>query len=162
LAAVYGPWEGWLPAFDVAAGRQSGEAIKKGMALLQQGHDTGHHHLIEEAIVELKELRSADPFEEQTLRWWEIALRYHAEMYVLFYLVLGQEELLASRARQGSDPDLVAVTEQIREGLAIRLDALEADTRAWLKKNEWSNIEEYLDERIQGLRRVASRVPAIR
>lgn len=161
LAAVYGPWEGWLPAFDAAADRPLSEVIKKGMALLQQGHDTGYHHLIEGAIAELKELHSSDSFEEQTLRWWELALRYYAEMYVLFYRVLGQEDLLASRAWQGKDPDLVTVTEQIREGLSVRLDALEADIHAWLTKNEWSDIEEYLDERIRGLRRVASRVPDI-
>ncbi|MBE2202978.1 MAG: family 20 glycosylhydrolase [Chthoniobacterales bacterium] len=162
LAAVYGPWEGWLPAFDAVIARESSDAIMRGMTLLQRGHDTGHHQQIEEAGAEMKNLHSSDPFEEQALRWWEIALRYYAELHVLFYRVLGQEELYGARFWQGADPDLVVVSEQVHDGLVQRLTSLEVDVRDWLKKNEWSDAEEFLEERIRSLRRVAMRVPSLR
>ncbi len=156
LAPLYGPWEGWLPAFEIAANpwKPLSAPIQAGMALLEQGMNTGQHHQIEEASLQLHDLHSEEPFEEQALRWWKLSLRYYAELHVLLYRVLGNEELRTAIAYQGPDPDLVSGMDAVRNHLVVRLDSLEKDVRSYLQDNQWSDWEEYMEGRVGILRSV--------
>lgn len=157
LAPLYGPWAGWLPAFEVAVNPDItlSPCIQTGLEIFHRGISSGIHAVIEQTVGELHALHSEYSLEEAALRWWELSLRYHAEVYVLLYHTLGRQEIQRTSRFQGVDPDLFTVTAQVRTLLCQNLSILEKDIRAYLEKHQWSDIDEYLDGHIETIRHVA-------
>lgn len=163
LSPLYGPWEVCLPGFEIAGDpdKALSPTMQAGMALLEQGLSETQHHLVEKAYLKMHEMHSEDPFEEQTLRWWELALRHYAELHVVEYYTLGTEELRNAIAYHGADPDLVREMSEGLDMLHDRIDLLEKDIRSFLEENQWSDIEEFLGGKIGSLRRSLQGCPRI-
>lgn len=163
LAPLYGPWEDSLPAFEIAGkpDKPISATLDAGMALLEQGLSEREHHPVEQAYLRMQDMHSDDPFEEQTLRWWELALRHYAELFVIKHYTYGNEELRNAISHHGADPDLVLEMSEGRGKLNTRIDILEADIQRFLKENQWSDCEEFLGGKIGALRRVLDGSPEI-
>jgi len=156
LGPIYGPWEAWLPAFQVAGkpDHSFSSPFRNGMKLLKEGFSTTDYDRIESVIHQLRDVGSEDSFEEAALRWWEFSLRHHAELCVVQYYTMGRETMRSGFAFQGKDDDLLFEIESNVEKLLGRIDILEEEVSRKLAEWEWSDREEYLDSRFGALRRV--------
>lgn len=162
LMPLYGPWEGWLPAF-IAAGRRGAAispALAAGMDLLQRTrHPTGSK-ATREAAAAMADLSSDDPLERQALRWWEIALRHRHELWWAERpLTIGYEGLLAVQRHVGLDPDIIQLRRGERAGVIERLGVLAADIRAFCRDNRWSDADELVESRVDNVIRHLQRRP---
>jgi len=153
LSALYGPWEGWLPAFQVAGrkGRNLSSAMEQGMALLSQGLNSNNYEDLERYVAQLQELSAEPDLEKRALKWWELALRYHAELLIGQYYSLHTLSLRASNSWMGEDPDLTFESSEILRKLRERLQLIQDEVKEFLTLQEWSNGEEYLESRFGGL-----------
>jgi len=153
LSPLYGPWEGWLPAFQVAGrkGRNLSSSMEQGMALLSQGLKSNKYEDIEELVAQLMGLTTDEDREKRALKWWELALRYHAELLIVQYYSLYALSLRASSAWMGEDPDLTFELREILQKLRERLQLIQDEVKEFLTLQEWSNGEEYLESRFGGL-----------
>jgi|GEM_PF-1237488 len=156
LGPIYGPWEAWLPAFQVAGqpDQPLSPPIQKGMTLLKEGFSTTSYDQIESVRHQLRELHSEDSLEEAALRWWEFSLRHHAELGVVQYYTMGRETMRSAFAYLGEDENLLFDVEDNVEKLLGRIDVLEKEVSRQLAEWEWSDREEYLDSRFGAVRRV--------
>lgn len=153
LAPLYGPWEGWLPAFLVAArkGRNLSAAMEQGMALLSEGLASNKYEDLEKWVAQLRGLSTDECLEKRALKWWELALRYHAELLIVQYYSLHTLSLRASISWMGEDPDLTGESREILRKLRERLQQIQDEVKEFLTLHEWSDGEEYLENRFGGL-----------
>lgn len=153
LAPLYGPWEGWLPAFELAANfeKKPSRPMELGLKILHEGINSGVHEVIERCAFELSQVHSEDCFEQAALKWWEFSLRYYAEVHVFLYAFLGGWALQITAGFQGCDLNLEAISKEVESLLKKKLTALKRDIRKFLSKYEWSDIDEYLEGRIGSL-----------
>ena len=153
LSPLYGPWEGWLPAFQ-AAGRKArnlSSAMEQGMSLLSQGLNSNNYEDLERYVAQLQELSAEPDLEARALKWWELALRYHAELLIGQYYSLHTLSLRASNSWMGEDPDLTFESSEILRKLRERLQQIQDEVKEFFTLHEWSNGEEYLESRFGGL-----------
>lgn len=149
LSATYGPWEGWLPAFQIAGmeNRPLSPVMEKGLILLSAGLKSNRYEDLEEVVSQWKHLRSEDEFEQRALKWWELALRHHAELLIVQYYCLSTLAQRASAGRMGEDSDLSFEQEEILRKLRERLGLLGDEVKEFLQQNEWSDAEHFCQER---------------
>lgn len=163
LAPLYGPWEGWLPAFQVAGRKERGlsSAMEQGMTLLSQGLKSNKYEDIEALVAQLMELTAEPDIEKRALKWWELALRYHAELLIVQYYSLYALSLRVSTAWMGEDPDLTFESREILRKLRERLEQIQDEVKEFLTRQEWSDGEEYLESRFGGLEAALAAVEQI-
>ncbi len=156
LSPLYGPWEGWLPAFLAAgSGKQPwGESLSAGLTIWGQTHGKKDYSSLHEAANEMAALTSEDLFEEQALRWWELSLRYEAEWEAFRYHDSERQAMLATMAHVGQDDNLLEIDRDGWQQLRQRLDLLKQAVRTYLLRNQWSDIDEYIDSRFAAMARV--------
>ncbi len=157
LSPMYGPWEGWLPSFQLAGqpGTELSHPMRAGLALLNKGMQTHVHAVAEQASLDIREVHSANDWEEQALRWWELTLRHYTLIMVVHYRSIGYQSILSAMKHQGHDPLLAAESDHGRRMLLNDLNTLSSDMAQWLKRNEWSDTQEFLDSRLGNLAHVA-------
>lgn len=157
LSPVYGPWEGWLPGFELATapGHTFSLPLVEGMAVLKRGMNTHEYEVVETAWKQMAALHSEDVFEERTLRWWEIALRHHTLVMVTVYRSIAFESLNASMKHMGTDQLLSEEASVGRAQLASDLDALEQTIRQYMTHYTQAEVDELIDSRLGNLRLVA-------
>lgn len=157
LSPAYGPWEGWLPAFELAPnpGHISSPPMQEGLSILRRGMKTHDYDVVEQARKEMDALHSGDAFEEQALRWWGITLRHHELVMVTQYRSVGFESLNASMKHLGTDLLLSEEARVGRANLAVDLDALEKTIRQYMTSYLSAELDEFIDSRIGNLRYVA-------
>jgi hypothetical protein len=154
LSPLYGPWEGWLPAF-LAAGsgkREWSDSLHAGITIWEQASDKKDYNRQNQAADEMAKLVSADPLEEQALRWWELALRYEAEWAAFHYHYTEHHAMMGTKAHVGADDNLLEIDRDGWRQLRQRLDLLQQEIRSFLQRNQWSDIDEYMDSRFNGMR----------
>jgi hypothetical protein len=154
LAPLYGPWEGWLPAFLAAGhGEISGsDELQSGLAIWQQHRAKKDYHEQLKAAQQIAQLASHDPLETQALHWWALALRYEAEWDAFVYHYSEQEALSATMAHVGRDDNLLEINREAWRQFDQRTEQLKQEMRLFLEANQWSDIEEYIDSRFRAMR----------
>jgi hypothetical protein len=160
LAPLYGPWEGWLPAFLAAGepGVEFSSELEEGLACLREGLST-EALSVAAAFRRLGGVRSVDPWEEQALRWWELSLRHRLELCAVEGVTFGREALRPTFARRGVDANIMAEQVAGESAFSNRLNTLEHEVAEWLSRNQWSDAAEYLESRFGNLRHVLAGQP---
>lgn len=153
LAPLYGPWDGWLPGFMIAGnpGEKLSAVLQRGWDLLEEGLACPGYECVDRTLGELQKLHSEDDFEERALRWWEFALRHHGELYMVEHVVLGYEAIRATSNFMGSDPQLIADLDEALKQCRTRIRKLGEDVEGFLRANEWTDIDEYIEGRFESL-----------
>jgi hypothetical protein len=155
LLPVFGPWEGWIPAF-IKAGRADAElshAMRRGMEIVDSAMAARTFSPTLAGVAELNDLKTDDPFERQALRWWQLALRHRHELWwVNDALGVTCHQWRAVRDHVGFDPALADLKKQERAGVLTNLDAIEKDVRAFFADNQVSDVEEYVASNIASVR----------
>jgi hypothetical protein len=154
LRQVYGPWEGWLPVF-LAAGdpeRWAAHPFGEVVPLL----DTVVSGPTDPNVAEFREAAAAvkpgNRFEEEALRWWELAVKYEELRHGIPNMALMHPGYAVVRRHVGLTPGLTAESREQRRWLSSRLDTWEEEVRAFWQDAELTDVEEYLGSRLDGLR----------
>ncbi|MBA3684139.1 MAG: family 20 glycosylhydrolase [Planctomycetes bacterium] len=156
LLPLYGPWEGWLPAFIAAGDPQAklGAAMTAAIEHVDAGLSAVLFQPVLKAAAAIRELRSDDPFERQALRWWDIALRHRHELWWAEKpLGIGSLSMEAMRGHVGVDPDITALKQQERRTCLANLAGLEDEIRAFWRDNQLSDEAELLATHLDSVRR---------
>ena len=154
LSPLYGPWEGWLPGF-IAAGTPNAtlsDAMTKAMPCLARGLNTRSLSQIREASEAIGAISSDDPFEQQALRWWNLALRHRGALWwAEGPLTMGYAAQCATARHVGVDPELRAVRRAEYDSTRQTLLGLADEIRSFGEDNQWSDIPEFINSRIDNV-----------
>lgn len=156
LLPLFGPWEGWVPAFIKAgdANAKLSDAMARGVELVDAAMASRTFQPMLSAIAELDAMKPADPFEREAIRWWKLALRYQHELWwVTNALVITTHQWRAVREHVGFDPALADLKAQERAQVLTNLDELEKDVRAYFADNRVSDAEEFVAANIDSVRK---------
>ena len=176
LRTIYGPWDGWLPAFIAAGDAASWQRhVLEGLVEpLDRAMSAPEWVDLTDTIDRLESTPSDDPLVGHCLRWWALALR-HRQLFwatvehTIGYLGLeageayrGQTGFLLTLLRSGADSGLpVGPVRTMFGGLAhvqAALDSWEDDARAFWRDRGLSDADEYFASRVGNLRCLLERV----
>lgn len=164
LRPIYGPWEGWLPAF-LAAGNSKTWKQHKLEPLVEAFDSAMNSPSVEEAnalIARLEKIEDEDLMVRDCISWWILSLRHLRLLHGAVDVVIGYAAHDAVRSTLGIDPE----RDRIR---AERLSQLRKDTTAWrtcadqwLDERGYSDRDEYLATKLNGIERcIASAEKAV-
>ena len=156
LGPLYGPWQGWSPAY-VAAGRPDAwvnHDLKPFLAKVDAAMESGMPEACEAASGELPDGAVGDERACETLRWWRLALSHRALLGRIVRQSMLAGNHLSVRAHVGLDPHDAQALGDAAHRLDDDLRRLEREIRSAWREWELSDEDEYVAGRIEPLRRI--------
>ena len=176
LRPMYGPWDGWLPAF-IAAGnaeRWPGHVLQDLIEPLDKAMIAPEWIDLTGTIERIGSTGSDDSVVGHCLRWWTLALRHRQLFWATVEHTLGYLGLEAGEPYRGApDKFLTLLQRGTQSGVPMGpvrtligdlpnlrglFDGWERDVRAFWLERELSDVDEYLASRLGNLREALTRV----
>jgi hypothetical protein len=149
LTTLYGPWEGWWPAFLAAAEPQAlaGHELHAWVPRF----DAALKGAIKDAVTladELSQARFADELADACRRWWVIALQWRE----LLELAAGNGRtfamLAATHRRIGVDPHYINHRRAAHQRVLDRAAQWEQAVREFFDQRQLSDVDEFVESRL--------------
>ncbi len=155
LRPLYGPWEGWLPGWLAAANPEAWRTHRlAGLASeVDRAMQAPEWQFPEDLIERLGEIAEDDPMVRSCLEWWALTLRHRKLLHDVMEVAIRHAAYDAVEPRLGLDPDDVAIRADFRRQRVDRVEVWGRDAAAWLSRHGYSDIDEYVDTKVSGLRR---------
>lgn len=154
MRPIYGPWEGWLPAF-IAAGdpaRWQDHPLAPWIEPLDAGIRVNDFTQIEAARDELARATLDDPLHQRCVDWWRLALdqrwAYREAMQNTFLL----RSHLQPAPYMGLDTHMVQRLGRERRAILEAVDQWEAAARDYWRESRLTDEEEFIATRAGLLR----------
>lgn len=153
LRPIYGPWEGWLPAFIAAADpdvwarhplRSLCEEVDQAMIAPEWVDSLP-------LINRLENFADGDPIVCDCVSWWALALRHRRLLQDAIDTVLGHTAHDAVATYKGVDPEKAAARVKAVTRCQTDAAAWRADAEAWLTQRNYSDREEFLATKLDGI-----------
>lgn len=156
LSYLYGPWEGWLPAFIAAANPMAWEKcpLKPHLPKLDAALTTTDTRTIRSAVEHFKTLTVDDPWQQQALNWWRLSLDYALIRQLCMHNTAGYRGLQAASVGRAIHWDQLLVFRRQRRELLQMIDVWEAQVRDYWQTNRLSDLDEYIRLRLSGFRQM--------
>lgn len=149
LRPIYGPWEGWLPAF-IAAGnpeRWESHPLREAMEIMDRGMDVNDKTHVASSRQALESIRMDDPLHQRVLDWWKLSLDHRSAMEGTIQCSYLMQCYLQATPYIGLDNSMPVRFGSRRDELHEEVDAWEKKARAFLHDAGWSDIDEYIASR---------------
>ncbi len=154
IQPIYGPWEGWLPAF-IAAGdpkRWEGHALAAPMAALDRGMQPNSFEHLESAGEALAQVRMDDGLSQRAVQWWRLALAHRKACWDVVRNDARLRTLLRSAPYVGLDTHLLQRFAGSRQSIAEAITAWEQQARQFWQEAALSDMDEFMDSCAGALR----------
>ncbi len=155
LHPIYGPWEGWLPAFMVAADVKAWQAhpLNKLSAQMDQAMIAPEWSDLGPLIGQLESAKFNDAMLDDCLSWWVLALAHRRLLHHAVDAVIRHPAYDAVARFRGISPDSLDC--RANDKSRARDEALEWKETCdhWLKKRGYSDSSEYLATKLDGVLR---------
>lgn len=155
LMPMYGPWEGYWPAFLAAADQmeQTPGPLIEGLKFMD---DAGSGVLAPgKALKEIERLASTSELDEwaaSALRWWQLTLKHRVLLAEFQTLLLRPRAIEAAGHFVGRDEPVIREICGRRSGWHQQTLAWEAQVRAFFAERGLSDVEEFIATRTGYLR----------
>lgn len=148
LLPMYGPWEGWLPAF-LAAGQPDalpGHPLEPWVARVDAAL-TGSLKDVKPVCDELAAARFDDPLTDACRSWWVLALRWRGILEPTLANARTFASLQAVHEAIGTDPDFINHRRAAHARMIEQARVWEADVRTYFDQRQLTDAQEFIASR---------------